>query len=355
MLYGSSALVVKGNTRLDWWNEALERIAPQDMAYFMTWSNFDETNFDQPYMVSKKRGHELANGFIDFYNRSESVFMKESADFGKADVTAVPAKTAYGYLLAPGSYSRVLENLPLAAKLGGKAEDVKFAIADRQGNKLAEMAGIVADGVARADFAKSVINSLGAQVANAEVLVNGEVSDSVPVLLNMPAPAENPLLVDDFDGYYGDNGLLGGTYNANTGSGCTVSPQLAQVKNDGEAGLAFRYSINKGGYAGIVKSLKKADWSSCNALQLWVKPDGMGQKLIIQLNSNGEDVEVDLSKLAATGEAKAVTLPFADFKGKNGGTFDASAVNHFAIYCNTIGDDTVNSVMYFDSIKAVKQ
>ena len=32
MLYGNSALVVKGNTRLDWWNEAMARIAPQDMA-----------------------------------------------------------------------------------------------------------------------------------------------------------------------------------------------------------------------------------------------------------------------------------------------------------------------------------
>lgn len=355
MLYGNSALVVKGNTRLDWWNEALKQVSPQDMAYFMTWSNFDETNFDQPYMVSKKRGHELANGFIDFYNKPESVFMKDSADFTKASVTVAAAKEGYGYLLAPNSYSRVLENLPLSAKLGGKADDVKFVITDRQGRKLAEAAAQVTKGMAKAEFAKDVINGLGALVANVEVLVNGEASDSVPVLLNMTAPAANPLLVDDFDGYYGDNGLLGGTYNANTGSGCTVAPQLSQEKNGGDSGLAFRYSINKGGYAGIVKSLKKADWSSCDAIQLWVKPDGKGQKLIIQLNSNGEDFEVDLSKLAATTEAQVITLPFADFKGKNGGTFDASAVNHFGIYCNTIGSETVDSVMYFDSIKAVKQ
>lgn len=47
----------------------------------------------------------------------------------------------------------------------------------------------------------------------------------------MAAPAENPLLVDDFDNYYGDNGLLGGAYNANTGSGCTVVPKLSGEKN----------------------------------------------------------------------------------------------------------------------------
>lgn len=355
MLYGNSALVVKGNTRLDWWNEAMARIAPQDMAYFLTWSNFDDTNFDQPYMVEKKRGQELINGFIDFYNKPESVFMKDSADYGKASVVVITAKEGYGYLLSPNSYSRVLENLPVEAKLGGKVSDVKFVIRDKQGNQLAEAAGAIKDGTARADFAKSVIGGLGGQVADVEVLVNGEATDSVPVLLNMAAPAANPLLVDDFDGYYGDNGLLGGTYNDNTGSGCTVTPQLSEVKNGGEAGLAFRYSINKGGYAGIVKSLKKADWSGCDALQLWIKPDGKGQKLIIQLNSNGEDFEVDLSQLTKTTGAQVITLPFADFKGKNGGTFDASAVNHFGIYCNTIGSETVDSVMYFDSIKAVKQ
>ena len=355
MLYGNSALVVKGNTRLDWWNEAMARIAPQDMAYFLTWSNFDDTNFDQPYMVEKKRGQELINGFIDFYNKPESVFMKDSADYGKVSVAATTAKEGYGYLLAPNSYSRVMANLLVEAKLGGKVSDVKFVIRDKQGNQLAEAAGAIKDGTARADFAKSVIGGLGGQVADVEVLVNGEATDSVPVLLNMATPVPDPLFVDDFDNYYGDNGLLGGTYNANTGSGCTVTPQLSEVKNGGEAGLAFRYSINKGGYAGIVKSLKKADWSGCDALQLWIKPDGKGQKLIIQLNSNGEDFEVDLSQLTKTTGAQVITLPFADFKGKNGGTFDPSSVKYFGIYCNTIGNDTIDSVMYFDGIKAVKQ
>ena len=232
---------------------------------------------------------------------------------------------------------------------------MNFVIRDKAGSVLREISPQVAGGVASAVLSGEDVRALGAQVASLEVVVAGDVSDSVPVLLNMPAPAPNPLLVDDFDGYYGDNGLLGGTYNANTGSGCSVTPQLSDVKNGGEAGLAFRYSINKGGYAGIVKSLKGADWSSCDAVQLWVRPDGLGQKLIIQLNSNGEDFEVNLSQLAKTTEARVITLPFADFKGKNGGTFDPASVKHFAIYCNTIGDEGVNSVMYFDDIRAVKQ
>ena len=150
----------------------------------------------------------------------------------------------------------------------------------------------------------------------------------MPVLLNMAAPAENPLLVDDFDNYYGDNGLLGGAYNANTGSGCTVVPKLSGEKHGGTNGLAFQYSINKGGYAGIVKSLKNANWSGCRGLQFWLKPDGMGQKLII--------------------------LPFDSFNGKNGGRLEPANIKHFGIYCNTVGEKTVDSVMYFDDIQAVK-
>ena len=50
-------------------------------------------------------------------------------------------------------------------------------------------------------------------------------------------------------------------------SGCTVVPKLSGEKHGGTNGLAFQYSINKGGYAGIVKSLKNANWSGCRGLQ----------------------------------------------------------------------------------------
>ena len=354
MLYGNSALVVKGNTRLDWFNEALVKAAPAKMAYFMTWSNFDESNFDQPYMVSAQRGQELVNGFIDFYNQPASLFMKESADYKTISTQIAPAVASYGYILAPGSYTRVLDGLQLSAQLGGKPAEASFRLVGRDGSVLLEVPAAVANQQAEAKVDSQQIKALGEQIANVELVVANQVADSVPVLLNMPAPAVDALLVDDFDSYYGDNGLLAGNYNTNTGSGCTVSAQLSQNKNAGEAGLAFNYSINKGGYAGIIKSLKNVSWAGCKAVQMWVKPDGMGQKLIIQLNSNGEDFEVDLSKLTTGTEAQVVTLPFSQFKGKNGGTFDPAHVKHFAIYCNTIGEKTINSTMFFDSVRAVK-
>ena len=278
MLYNNAGAMRKsGNSRLNWWNEALAQISPQNMAYFMTWANFDDTNFDQPYMVSKNRGQELADGFIIFYNKDASVFMNESADFTKIAVKKSVAKDAYAYLLAPSSYQRVLGDLQLTARLGGRNDSVAFVIRDKAGKLLREIPAVAENNLAKAVLSKAEVSSLGAQIASVEVMVGGDLSDKVPVLLNMAAPAENPLLVDDFDNYYGDNGLLGGAYNANTGSGCTVVPKLSGEKHGGTNGLAFQYSINKGGYAGIVKSLKNANWSGCCGLQFWLKPDGMGQ------------------------------------------------------------------------------
>lgn len=89
-------------------------------------------------------------------------------------------------------------------------------------------------------------------------------------------------------------------------------------------------------------------------MQFWVKPDGKGQKLICQLNSNGEDFEVNLTNVASPAPRRSLFIPFSQFRGKNGGRLDTSAIQHFALYCNTIGDEPVESDFYFDDIHAVK-
>ncbi|MDY6269448.1 MAG: hypothetical protein SPL39_10940 [Selenomonadaceae bacterium] len=59
---------------------------------------------------------------------------------------------------------------------------------------------------------------------------------------------------------------------------------------------------------------------------------------------------------AKTAQAIALAyVPFKDFVGKNGGTFHPERLQHFAIYCNTVGDDAVDSHFYIDDIHAVKQ
>ena len=355
VLVGKSAMAKTGNQRLDWFNEALKTIAPYKMAYFMTWSNFDETNFDQPYMVTAKRGHEMINNFIDFYNQPQSVFAGQVPDYTKLKVGVEPALATYGYITGPNTMDRILEPGNITAKVAGNVGKAAFALQRKDGTIAAVLpARHDADGRCTAAISQQDLDAIGQTVGTIALQLDGKTVDSLMVLFNMKPPVADPSRVDDFDSYYGDNGLLKGAYSTNCGAGCEVVPMLSNTHNGGDAGLAFHYKINKGGYAGIIKSLKGVDWSSYRGIQFWITPDGKGQKLICQLNSNGEDFEVDLSNVTKGRAPQLVTLPFSQFKGKNGGKFDASAVQHFAFYCNTIGDIPVDSVMYMDSIKAVK-
>lgn len=357
VLVGKSAMAKTGNQRLDWFNETLKKVSPHAMAYFMTWSNFDESNFDQPYMVTAKRGHEMINYFIDFYNQPQAVFAGQMPDYSHLVVQSKAALGSYGYLTAPNSLARVCEPTRITAKTGGKTAKAQFLLKKKDGTTVAVLDATNLDDGPMAEITAENLADLGPTVGSIELQLNGKAADSLPVLFNMPQPPVNPAMVDDFESYYGDNGLLKAAYSTNCGGGCEVTPILTTETGQyqsGSNGLVFHYKINKGGYAGIVKSLGGVDWSKYKAVQFWVTPDGKGQKLIIQLNSNGEDFEVDLSALAKESKPQLVTLPFTQFVGKNNGKFDKAHVQHFAIYCNTIGDAAMNSTMYFDDIKAVE-
>ena len=115
-------------------------------------------------------------------------------------------------------------------------------------------------------------------------------------------------------------------------------------------------------WTGRIKSeLTNNDFSKYNALEMWVQPDGMGQKLVIQItDGSGEEFEVYLTDFVKGTKAQYVTIPFSSFKGKKGGTLDASDIVKFAVWCNSIvpedhtGKWTVDSTIYFDGIQAVE-
>ena len=355
ILVGRSAMAKTGNQRKDWFREALREIAPQKMAYFMTWSNFDETNFDEPYMVSAARGQEMVNGFVDFYNQPQVIFAGQVPDYTAHPVQVKAAQESYGYMTAPGSMTRIMAPIELKAKAAGPVSAVCFVLKKKDGTMVGSIpAEMSAPGQYRAALRQADLQALGETVGTIELQINGAVSDTLQVLFNMPEPKADPALVDDFEYYYGDNGLLQAAYSTNCGAGCSVVPSLAAQKVQGTSGLAFTYKLNKGGYAGIIKSLQGIDWSGYQGIQFWITPDGKGQKLILQLNSNGEDFEVDLTSVAKQTKPQLVRVPFTQFKGKNHGTFDPAHVQHLAIYCNAVGDQPIASVMYFDAIQAVK-
>ncbi len=358
ILVGNSAMAKAGNKRPDWFKEALQAVAKHKMAYFMTWSNFDETNFDQPYMISDKRGHEMINQFVDFYNQQDVVFAGQMADYKTLNIKQQAAAGTYGYLIAPNSNERICQPVRLKANVAGKVQKVRFIVKKADGTAVAVMDAKKSGGTYAATMTEASLAALGKTVGTVDLQLDGNTVDSVKVLYNMPQPPLDPSLVDDFENYYGDNGMLQSAYSTNIGAGCNVTATLTEdvaEHKSGDTGLKFHYKIGKGGYAGVIKSLKGVDWSAYNAIQFWVKPDGQGQRLIIQLNSNGEDFEVDLAELAKESGPRLVTIPFSQFKGKQNGKFDQAHVQHFAIYCNTIGNEMVDSNLYFDDIKAVKQ
>jgi len=168
------ALARTGNQRLDWFNEALKTISPYQMAYFMTWSNFSEDNFDEPYMVSAKRGHEMIDGFTRFYNAPESVFAGQLGDYGQLKVKVAPALVKDGYLTAPGAMQRLLEPTTLTAKVHGAVQQVSFLLQDRQGKTVVSLPAVKGQGEqVQAELTAAALASLGQTVGRVTLALDG--------------------------------------------------------------------------------------------------------------------------------------------------------------------------------------
>ena len=212
---------------------------------------------------------------------------------------------------------------------------------------------------------ENILEKIGEIIGSIDLVVDKEVISSNKIMFNIKEQEKLVNVVDDFESYRGESALLLNEWATNVGPGCTLNPQITSEAgnfNGGSYGLEFNYKISNAktseGWAGMTTA-KNVDWSEYDALQLWVKPDGKGQKLVIQITSNGEDFEMFLPEFAATTEPQLLTLKFEDFIGKNKGEFDPANISSIGIWCNTIvpegheGEWTVESTMYFDDIKAI--
>ena len=77
------SLAITGNKDKQWFSKVSAICAKHQAAYFMTWSNFEKLphNFFAPYMVSKTKGHEMVNDFVNFYNEDTSLFADGLVDY----------------------------------------------------------------------------------------------------------------------------------------------------------------------------------------------------------------------------------------------------------------------------------
>ena len=376
----NEGLLVKGNpvreeaTGTNWYLKVNEIAKKNNMPYFLVWANFSDTNFYVPYKYNDTYGQEMINEFIDFYNDSSSIFGSGTNFYNNianlANVTNEKYTNAHGYMIYPFEMATILEKAELKASVKN-AKEVQFVVENTANAKKAVLKATPSaedatiytatldqttiQQVEATDVATITLVADGVQLAQLKNISLGKEKDKAPVNV-----------IENFDFYSGSNGLLDASYTENSAGGCSAEFLLdTEHKNDGTYGGAFHYTLSTTGnevWTGRIKSsLTSNDFSAYNALEMWVQPDGKGQKLVVQLtDGSGEEFEVYLTDFVKGTKAQYVTIPFSSFVGKKGGTLKTENITKFAVWCNSIvpegheGTWNVDSNIYFDGIKGVK-
>ncbi|SES78356.1 glycosyl hydrolase [[Clostridium] polysaccharolyticum] len=374
-----------GNKDKDWYLKVMETVAKSDASYFLLWANFAENDgFYSPYVKSVNEdgslyGHELLDNFINFYNDPRSAFtsnmqnaMEQLKDV-KIDAIAI-SDAANGYITSPASGSRILEATDITAKLvnveAADKVEIVFYGAD---NVVEKVTAATADGVNyKARLDADTLKALGSTVGTMALLVNGETIQTINATYNIPEPVIDPLVADNFEDYYGVESLLNKAWPMMKYSGCSLNLGLTKEPGkfyEGNYGLKFTYDESADGWAGATIA-KDANWSGCNALQLWTIPDGNNQKTVVQITANDKVYEVYLNKYAEyanSTEPMLITIPFSEFcerdtAGNPKGNLpsDSFKISSVGLWVNAIDgtpaviDGRVTGTIYYDAVKAVK-
>lgn len=367
--------------RPDWFTEIMDIITEEgiDCSYFMVWTNYSATSYYIPFVTSISEdgtlhGHEMLDGFIRFYNDERSIFASDQkrvlTDGGSRPISPKIEKwtEAGGYITAPVAGTRILEETEVSARLN--AENIQnVQIRACAGEKEIPLETVVEGKTAQATLTADTLAQLGETVEGRLALyVGDEKLQEISVIFNVAEAQRDPLCVDDFETYYGSSELLNSTWAVNKDSGCELNLSLTEDPvYDGEYALKFEYNESKTGWAGATVSYE-ADWSSCNALQFWLVPDGRNQKTVVQINtSDGGSYEAYLNEYeeyASSEKPLLVTMPFSEFTDKSGRgalTSNAAAkISGFGLWVNAISDSEainadgrVSGTLYYDAIRAV--
>ncbi|WP_186577116.1 glycosyl hydrolase [Aquibacillus kalidii] len=180
--------------------------------------------------------------------------------------------------------------------------------------------------------------------------------DNIELLNSYVEAPENPLLVDDFEGYMGDDTLLSNSYSSN-GDSVPVS-MSEEFKNSGNYGMKFDFTVGSMGYGGRQTSLGGVDWTGTNAFQLWLKNESLpGNELTIQIKIGGVSFEAQVD-LEQTHE-EIITIPYSDFapahwESNQSAIIDAKRLKNVAEFALYSGGNQVESSIYLDDLQAVR-
>ena len=391
---GKDSLMVSGNPTKDkdWYNKVVDTAAKNDIPYFLLWANFDSENFFVPYKYNETMGQEMINDFIKAYNNDHSIFGNGTNFYGEDGAISKAGEitsTGYssnvgGYLISPKNYAVIKEACELKASVKNAAKvtfEIRTSETDdkplviegtKSENSDVYTAQLTADKLAAIPQTGTGVITV---VAYGENDTTGTSLGTAKFInFNQDAAVMPSRVFDNFEYYYGNDGLMQTKYGThNSAAGCSTSVSLdAENKVEGSYGCAFNYTLSyKGNEAwtgGLGRTFDNKDFSAYNALSMWVKPDGNGQKMVIQLkDSNGKEYEAYLTEFVKGTEAQYVTIPFASFKAKGGtDSISTSDIAAYYLWCNTIPDNiagdkkdengnyTVHGRIVFDDIKAVK-
>lgn len=373
---GIASMQDTGNLRPQWFSEIMDILTnPEyDCSYFMTWTNYSKSSYYTPYVDSVDEdgtlhGHELMDPFIEFFNNEKSIFASDQKS-ALATARIAPLINSWhqisGYFTAPVAGDRIVNATTLTARLNSGIVDATISVTNGY-NEIA-LATTVDGKSAYAVLSDSVLAELGESVNGRAILSSqGNVLQEIPLILNIPEPEDDPLIVDDFESYYGEDGMLTGSWAINKDSGSNLNVSLSENKDlQGDYALKFDYDETITGWAGVTIS-KEADWSSSNALLFWVIPDSQNQKTVIQINTAaGHSYEAYLNTYqayATSEEPLLVTIPFGDFIDKTTkqplSSDAAKSITSFGLWMNAISDSPaisngrVSGTIYYDDIKAI--
>jgi len=388
-----------GEIDTDWYSTLLSALQSDadamSVSYMLVWRNGSYKHFWVPYVGPYNNGEssalaakimEYVGDFQAFYTDPATIFNDDLGELYQVDNIGTLDESPYVHILSPTRYSALAQDGSVYVSIGNdEPQSVMFTVAGQSISLTHTEGTAYYQGVL--DTSTFVEDSLisGQLVVT---LADGEVlSQSVDFLYDQYTPIPDIRLVDDFEGYFGVDELLLNKYSFTSGD--PASAFLSdEHKNAGNYALKFQYNLAEKGWTGITHNTQVSDsvmdWSDFNTLNIWLKPDNLSQRLVIQMKtSNGyweaykvlggdafittfdvNPVHGDDTEVEQITSPSWLDIPFSSFIrpawDTSEGSIDVSDIQQVNFYINALASEAApespvtidDSAIYLDDIQA---